>query len=150
MNYVPEQLKVLTFRKTILNGYNKSQVDNILSKIIEDYNQNIDEINGLKSHICTLGEKVKRYESIEEAMQNCLILAQHASDEMKISAAEKAKKIIGEAEATSEEMVNNANLEINKIKFAYDDTKNKIYSFKLKSEALLQAQLDILKQMSEE
>ena len=150
MNYAPEKLETLTFCRTILNGYNKSQVDHALSKIIEDYNQNIDEINELKDHICALNEKVKRYQSIEEAMQNCFVLAQHTSDEMKMSAAEKAKNIIKEAEATSQQMVNDANVEVNKIKFAYEDTKNKIYSFKLKSQALLQAQLDVLKQMSEQ
>lgn len=150
MNFVPEKLEALTFCKTILNGYNKSQVDHALSKIIEDYNQNIDEINEMKERICTLNEKVNRYQSIEEAMQQCFILAQHTSDEMKMSAAEKAKNIVDEAEAASRKMVNDANLEVNKIKFTYEDTKNKIYSFKAKSQALLQAQLDVLSQISDE
>ncbi len=150
MNYAPEKLENLTFGKTILNGYNKSQVDSTLLKIIEDYNENIVEINELKDRICTLNEKVKRYKSIEEAMQHCFVLAQQTSDQMKMSAAEKAKAIIDEAETTSQKMISDANLEVNKIKFSYEDTKNKIYSFKVKSEALLQAQLDVLKQLSDE
>lgn len=150
MNYTPEKLEGLTLCKTILMGYNKSQVDNVLSKIIEDYNQNIVEINELKDRISVLNETIKRYKSIEEAMQHCFVLAQQTSDEMKMSAAEKAKAIIDEAEATSQKIVSDANLEVNKIKFSYEDTRNMIYSFKVKSAALLQAQLDVLQQLSDE
>jgi cell division initiation protein len=150
MNCTPEKLGEITFCKAVFNGYKKSQVDDELSKIIEDYNENIDKINDLKDRVSSLTEAVERYKSVEEAMQQCLMLAQQTSDDIKTSASEKAKGIIDEAEATSQKLISDATLEVNKIKLTYEDSKSKIYTFKVKSQALLQAQLDVLKQMDDE
>ena len=149
MNYAPEKLKGMTFCKSIFNGYNKNQVDEVLSKIIEDYNQSIDEINELKNRVSELDDASKHYKSLEEAMQHCFILAQHASDEMKAIASEKAKNIIVEAEAESQKMVSDANQEVNKLNFAYEEMKSRVFTFKTKTAALLNAELDVLKQLSD-
>jgi len=149
MNYAPDKLEGITFCKSILHGYNKRQVNDVLLKIIEDYNQNIAEIEELKDRISVLSETVQHYKTLEEAMQHCFILAQHASDEMKTIASEKAKSIINEAETTSLKMVSDANLEVNKLNFTYEEMKSKVFTFKTKSEALINAQLDVLKQLSD-
>lgn len=149
MNYTPDKLNEIAFCKSIFNGYNKNQVNGAMSKIIEDYNQNIDEINELKNRVSELNDAAQHYKSLEEAMQHCFILAQHASDEMKAIASEKAKNIIIEAEATSQKMVSDANEEVNKLNFAYEEMQSKIFTFKTKTAALLNAELDVLKQLSD-
>lgn len=148
MNYAPDKLKEMTFCKSIFNGYNKNQVNDAMSKIIEDYNQNIDEINELKNRVSELNDAAQHYKSLEEAMQHCFILAQHASDEMKAIASEKAKNIIIEAETTSQKMLSDANEEVNKLNSAYAEMQSKIFTFKTKTAALLNAELDVLKQLS--
>ncbi len=140
MNYTPEDLEKATIHKSLLYGYSKSQVDDMLAKIVADYNE-------LNERLSVMDETVRHYKSIEEAMQHCFILAQHASDEMKLIASEKAKGIIQDAESTSQKMVSDANQEVNKIKFAYEDMKSKLFTLKTTSEALLTAQLDVLKQL---
>jgi DivIVA domain len=150
MNYAPDKLEGITFCKSILNGYNRNQVDAALSKIIEDYNQNIDEINELKSKNAELNEAIKRYKTVEEAMQHCLLLAQNASDEMKTSASEKAQSIMEAAEQTSQKMISDASQKVNKLNFAYEEMKAKVFTFRTRSEALLGAQLDVLKQLSDD
>lgn len=147
MNYAPEKLKELTFCRSF-NGYNREQVDKALSKILEDYNESIDEINELKNQVAELKDAVQHYKSLEEAMQHCLVLAQRASDEMKANAAEKAKNIILEAETTSRKMVSDANQEVNKLNFAYEEMQSKIFTYQTKAMALLNAGLDVLKQLS--
>ena len=150
MNYTPDKLEGIAFGGSILHGYSRSQVDAALSKIIEDYNQNLDEINELKNKNAELNEAIKRYKTVEEAMQHCLLLAQNVSDEMKVSASEKAQSIVEAAEKTSQKMISDASQKVNRLNFAYEEMKSKVFTFKTKSEALLGAQLDVLKQLSDD
>ncbi len=150
MNYVSENLESMSFCTSLFNGYRKEAVDDFLRKILEDYREKEREISELKNRVTVMTETVEHYKTIEESMQHCLIIAQHTSDEMVKSAAEKAKDIISQADSTSQKLVNDAHQQANKIKFSYDDMKAKIYSFKVKSEALLKSQLDVLGQLSDE
>lgn len=152
-----------TFRKAFF-GYEKSQVEREFCRLKENIKSYIEEIDKLRDEQLDLSEKLeqyksieeenlklkeelKRYKSTEEAMQQCLMLAQQTSDDIKNSASEKAQNIITEAEKSAQKIINDANLEANKIKMMYETAKNEIYSFKVKSESLLQAQLDIIKQL---
>ncbi|NCB51969.1 MAG: DivIVA domain-containing protein [Clostridia bacterium] len=149
MDLKSENFENLTF-KTALLGYSRSQVIDTMTKMLENYKKNCTELAELKSHNLVLSETVQHYKTIEEAMQHCLIIAQHMSNEIVSKADEKASKIIDEAEATALKMVNNATLEVNSIQYSYEDVKRKIFSFRLKSEALINAQMEVLKQLSNE
>lgn len=148
MNYVSEDLERITFCTSLFGGYRKKPVDDAIQRILDDYREREKEITELKSKVSVMTETVEHYKTIEESMQHCLIIAQHTSDEMIKSANEKAKDIIFQADSTSQKLVNDAYQQANKIKFSYDDIKAKIYSFKVKSEALLKSQLDVLGQLS--
>jgi cell division initiation protein len=148
MNYVSEDLERIIFCTSLFGGYRKKPVDDAIQRILDDYREREKEITELKSKVSVMTETVEHYKTIEESMQHCLIIAQHTSDEMIKSANEKAKDIIFQADATSQKLVNDAYQQANKIKFSYDDIKAKIYSFKVKSEALLKSQLDVLGQLS--
>lgn len=148
MNYTPVNLENLILKKSF-RGYNKSQVNEVMSKIVDDYQNTISEIEELRSRVSVLDETVNHYKTIEEAMQHCLIIAQKTSDEMKTNASHQAQNIVNEAQLTANKLVNEANCEVNRIKTSYDDMKNKIFTFKSKAEALLGAQLDVLRQLGD-
>lgn len=148
MNYVPENLDGITFGISLLGGYNKTAVLETIRKITDDYREREKEILELQNRVAVLQETVAHYKTIEESMQHCLIIAQHTSDEMIKNANEKAKDILSQADVTSQKLVDDAYEQANKIKFSYEDMKNKIYTFKLKSEALLKSQLAVLSQLS--
>lgn len=148
MNYVPENLDGITFGISLLGGYNKTAVLETIRKITDDYREREKEILELQNRVAVLQETVAHYKTIEESMQHCLIIAQHTSDEMIKNANEKAKDILSQADVTSQKLVDDAYEQANKIKFSYEDMKNKIYTFKLKSEALLKSQLAVLSQLN--
>ena len=149
MNYTPEKLEIMTINKSFM-GYNVAEVDEIISKVIKDYRSSMDEIDDLKCQMSVLNETVQHYKTIEESMQHCLIIAHHTCDEMRQVATENAKNIVGEAELESQRLIDNARQEVNNIKYSYEDIKIKFNSFKMRSEALINAQLDVLKQLSDE
>lgn len=147
MNYTPVELKGLCIKRSIFDGYCKKQVDNILALINEDYTRMIKDNNDMKNEITVLNETLRHYKVLEESLQHAILVAQHTSEQIKANAYEKAKLITEEAEQNAQNLINNANQEVIKSKSKFEEIKAELFSFKSKSEALLQAQLEVLKQM---
>jgi cell division initiation protein len=149
MNYSPNDLQNLTFKKSFM-GYGEDSVNEVLDKVIEDYSVYIHENVELKDRVSVLNEGIQHYKVIEESLQNTLLVAQQTSEDIKKNAYEKAELIIREAELKSQKIINDANQEVIKIRFEYDELKKKLHIFKSKSESLLVSQLEVLKQVFEE
>lgn len=149
MNYTPNDLQNITFKKTFM-GYNEDMVNEVLDKIIEDYSAYIRENIELKDKVALLNEGLQHYKTIEESLQNTLLVAQQTSEEIKRNAYDKADNIIKEAELKAQKVINDANQEVIKIKYEYEEMKKKLHIFKSKAETLLMSQLEILKQIFQE
>ncbi|NLL04477.1 MAG: DivIVA domain-containing protein [Clostridiaceae bacterium] len=144
MNYTPNELQNLTFKKSV-RGYSEDMVNEVLDKIIEDYTAYIHENRDLKDKLETLNQAIQHYKNIEESLQNTLIVAQQTSEDIKKNGYMKAENIIKEAEIKAQKIINDANQEVIKIKFEYEDTKKKLHVYKSKAEALLHSQLEVLR-----
>jgi cell division initiation protein len=149
MNYTPNELKNLTFGKSLVRGYNELEVDETLDKIIEDYSALIHENIELKDKVAVLNEGMQHYKKIEESLQNTLIVAQQTGEDIKKNAYQKADNIIKEAEIKAQRIIEDANQQVVKIKYEYEETRKKLHIFKTKSETLLLSQLELLKQAVE-
>lgn len=149
MNYTPNDLQNLSFKKTFM-GYGEDAVNEVLDKVIEDYSAYIRENIELKDKLALLNEGLQHYKTMEESLQNTLIVAQQTGEDIKKTAYEKADNIIKEAELKAQKVINDANQEVIKVRFEYEDLKKRLHIFKSKSETLLLSQLEILKQMFDE
>ena len=144
MNYTPNELQNLTFKKSV-RGYSEDMVNGVLDKIIEDYTAYIHENRELKDKLETLNQAIQHYKNIEESLQNTLIVAQQTSEDIKKNGYMKAENIIKESEIKAQKIINDANQEVIKIKFEYEDTKKKLHIYKSKAESLLHSQLEVLR-----
>lgn len=149
MNYTPNDLQNITFKKHF-RGYSEDMVNDVLDKVIEDYSAYIRENVELKDKLALLNEGLQHYKTIEESLQNTLLVAQQTGEDIKKNAYEKADNVIREAEIRAQKLINDANQEVVKIKFEYEDSKKKLHVFKSKCEMLLMSQLELLKQIFEE
>lgn len=150
MNYTSADLSRASVRRVLFDGYSKKQVDNMLAKIIDDYNEMNNTIHDLKCQVTTLNETVQHYKVLEESLQHSILVAQHTAEQIKANACDKAKNIIEEAELKAQKIIDDANNEARNIQAKYEQLKSELFTFKTKSEALLQAQMDVLKQMFSE
>lgn len=150
MNYTPNDIQNITFKKTVVRGYNEDEVNKVLDKIIEDYDHYIRENVELKDRVETLNEGIQHYKNIEESLQNTLIMAQQTSEDIKKNAYNKAENIIKEAEYKAQRAIDEANQEVLKIKFELEETKKKLHVYKTKAETLLLSQLELLKSTIDE
>ncbi len=148
MNYTPDELRGICLKRAVFDGYSKRQIDNILGLIQEDYSKLMKENDELKSKINSLNEAIQHYKMLEESLQHSILVAQHTSEQIKVNACEKARLITSEAEANASKLLETANQEIVKAKARLEEVKAGIITFKAKTETLLQAQMDVLKQIT--
>ena len=143
----PLDIENKKFRKKIL-GYNELEVEEFLTKILEDYEALYKENIELKDKIAVLNEGIQHYKSIEETLQNTLLVAQSTGEEIKKNAYAKAESIIKEAEMKAEQLIADANQEVSKIKYRYEELKRNFGVFKAKIESLVYAQLEMMKDIA--
>jgi cell division initiation protein len=147
VNYTSTDLSCLTIKRALFDGYNKKQVDCMLAKIIEDYAEMNKGIHELKCQVSTLNETVQHYKVLEESLQHSILVAQHTAEQIKTNACDKAKIIVDEAEVKAQKIIDEAAAEARKIQEKYEQLKSEVFTFKTKSEALLQAQMDVIRQL---
>ena len=99
MNFTPNDLSNIVFRKSVMGGLNEDQVYDVIQKIIEDYSDYIREMMKARDQIMELKDRLSHYEKIEETLKNSLVLAQQSSSEIVANAEKKAENIINEAQA---------------------------------------------------
>jgi cell division initiation protein len=126
-------------------GYNDLEVEEFLSKVIENYESLYKENIELKDKITLLNEAVQRYKSVEETLQNTLVIAQSTGEDIKKNAHSKGDNIIKEAEVRASQIINTANQEVLKITYKYEELKRNYGAFRARVESLLYSQLEVMK-----
>jgi cell division initiation protein len=144
MNFTPNDLSNIVFRKSVVGGLNEDQVYDVIQKIIEDYSDYIREMMKAKDQIMELKDRLSHYEKIEETLKNSLVLAQQSSSEIISNAEKKAENIVNEAQAKSRSIIEEGNREVIKIQFEFERLKKDLSVFRGKVSAILQAQMKLL------
>lgn len=130
--------------KKVMRGYRESEVDEFLDKVIVDYEKLYKENIELKDKIALLNEQIDRYSNLEKTLNNTLIVAQNAAEEVGLNSQKKAELIISEAEIRSSKLIEDANSEVYKIRREYEEVKKQLYIFKTRFKTLLEAQLEVI------
>jgi cell division initiation protein len=88
-----------TFKKK-LQGYDPADVDQFLDEVIETLEDESQHRAALEAEISDLKERISHFKSMEESLQNTLLLAQRTADEVKASAHKEADLIRAEAKVS--------------------------------------------------
>lgn len=145
MNYTVADLENLNLKKEWLCGYSRVQVERVLAKTKEDYYEYAQKIRELHSEATVMKETVKHYKTIEESLQHTLILAHSTGECIKQNAIEKADNIVREAEIKAKKIIDDAEQHVIKIKSEYEELKNSLSCYKLKTQSLLNSLQELLK-----
>ena len=89
----------------MMNGYSVEEVDDFLDELTVDYEKIYKEVAEAKNKIEDLQESMEKYKNIEGTLQNTLVMAQSAADEVKKLAKQQAEQMINEAQATAKQAV---------------------------------------------
>lgn len=146
----PLDIENKKFAKQMMNGYSVEEVDDFLDELTVDYSKNYKELSELKSQIEELNKSLEHYKTIEDTLQNTLLMAQQTAEEVKNVAKQKADQIVQEAKNSAQLQVNELNNEISLKQKSLEDIKKQFDIYKAKMESLLISQLELLKEINKE
>ena len=144
----PLDIENKTFNKQIMSGYNVDEVQNFMNELLRDYEKLYKENIEYKDKIDMLNQGIQHYKSIEDTLQNALVIAQGTAESVKQNAKAEADNIIKEAELNALKSVDDINKQVVEKRLQLDETKKQFDVYKAKMEALLISQLEILKEVN--
>ena len=146
----PLDIEEKRFSKKRMNGYSVEEVDDFLDELAIDYSKNYKEVAELSAKVEELSKNLAHYKTIEETLQNTLVMAQSTAEETKRLAKQQADQIIREAQATAQQGVEDLKQEIKMKQIELDDVKKQFDIYKAKMESLLISQLELLKDINKD
>ena len=146
----PLDIENKKFSKQVVNVYSVEEVDDFLDDLTVDYTKNYKDITELKSKIAELNQSLEHYKTIEETLQNTLLMAQSTAEDVKKVARQQADQIINEAKGAAQKQANELDNEIIAKKKQLDDIKKQFDIYKAKMESLLISQLELIKDINKE
>jgi len=144
----PLDIENKKFSKKAINGYNPEEVDDFLDEVIKDYESLFRQSSDNKNKIEELNSKLEHYNKIESTLQNTLVMAQSAADEVKRAAEKQAEQIIKEAENKARESTMGIEQQITDRKKELENVQKQFDVYKAKMESLLISQLELLKDIN--
>lgn len=146
----PLDIENKKFAKQMMNGYSVEEVDDLLDELTEDYEKLYKESTENKNKLDELQENVGKYKNIENTLQNTLVMAQTAAEDMKNAAKKEADQIVNEAQTEAKQAVAELNQEITLKKKELEDLEKQLDVYKAKMESLLISQLELLKEVNKD
>ena len=146
----PLDIENKKFSKQMMNGYSVEEVDDFLDDLTEDYSKNYKEVTELKAKVEELNKNLEHYKTIEETLQNTLVMAQSTAEDVKNVAKQQAEQIINEAKGNAKKQVEELETEIIAKRKELEDVKKQFDIYKAKMESLLISQLELLKDINKE
>lgn len=147
MNFTPNDLSNIVFRKSVMGGLNEDQVYEVIQKVIEDYSDYIREMMKVKDQIMELKDRLSHFEKMEETLKSSLILAQQTSSDIIATAEKKAENIIIEAQNRGKDIIEESNREVIRIQIEAERLKKDLAVYRGKATSILQAQLKLVNEI---
>ena len=146
----PLDIEEKRFSRKRMNGYSVEEVDDFLDELAIDYSKNYKEVSELSAKVEDLTKDLAHYKTIEDTLQNTLVMAQSTAEETKKLAKQQADQIIAEAQVTAQKEVDELRQEIKMKQIELDDIKKQFDIYKAKMESLLISQLELLKDINKD
>lgn len=146
----PLDIENKKFQKQMMNGYNVDEVDDFLDEITVNYEKLYKENTELRAEIERSKNDLEKYKTIEQTLQNTLVMAQKTADDIKSNAQDEADSIIRNARSKMQDQVDEVTKDLETRKREFSETKKQFDIYRAKMEALLISQLELLKDMKED
>lgn len=146
----PLDIENKKFSKQMMNGYSVEEVDEFLDEMTADYEKLYKETTENKNKIEALKEDIAKYKNIEGTLQNTLLMAQSAADEVRELAKKQAEQILNDAQSEAKKAVTEIEQEITLKTKELEDLQKQFDVYKAKMESLLISQLELLKETNKD
>ncbi|MBQ9280066.1 MAG: DivIVA domain-containing protein [Clostridia bacterium] len=146
----PLEIENKTFNKQMMNGYSTNEVHEFMNTLLKDYETLYKENIEYKDKIAVLNQGIQHYKSIEDTLQNALVVAQGTAETVKQNAKVEADNILKQAELNATKSVDEIKKQITEKELQLNEAQKQFDVYKAKMEALLISQLELLKDMNKD
>lgn len=146
------------FNRT-LRGYDPTEVNNFLDKVIKQVEIMVGELNEKDEKIArleslndeneALREKLDQYRRTEETMNKAIMMAQKTGDQMRLQAAREGDLIIDNAKKNANRIVNDALLRAEKTEYEANTLRRNIVLFKRRLKGIIETQLEMVEEIDQ-
>jgi len=137
------------FRRTF-RGYSEEDVDEFLDEVVRDFEALLRENAQLKERAEELGARLSHYRSMEETMNNTLILAQQTADELRESSRRQADLTVREAESRAAELVRRGEEQLRRLQEKAEGAKDRLQELRARLRGMFAGHMELLDQQIEE
>jgi len=130
-----------------LRGYNADEVDDFLDLVGKDYEKLYKDNAELREEIKRLNASLEQYKNMEATLQQSIVLAQTAAEDIKKSAAEKANVIVNEAQSKSDDLYRQLDMDIQNKKNELSGMQAEVSGYKTRIKGICSAILEMLEKM---
>ena len=114
MRVAPLDLRQHRFR-TVLRGYDKTEVVSLLTEAADDYEQALRENDRLRQDLTRVEALLNEHRDRETNLRNTLLTAQRLADEIKEAAQNESKLIIKEAQGRADLLLQKAQVRLEEV-----------------------------------
>lgn len=129
---------------TVYRGLDEKEVRDHLRKIQAEIDERDKRIAQLEEMLDERDENLSSFRSVETSINEAILTAQRAGDDMKEAARERANEIIAAAESERARILEEARSRARHIGSQTEDMKRQSKVFRARFKMLVQAQLDLL------
>lgn len=133
-----------------LNGYSVEEVDEFLDQVTLEYEKLYKENAEYKLEIEQVKKELERYKNVEQTLQNTLVVAQSAAEDVKKAAQQQADQIIRDAQSEARRSVDDLNRQQFEITKRTEELRKQYEIYKAKMQASLKSQLEMLQSEDDE
>ncbi|NLJ77153.1 MAG: DivIVA domain-containing protein [Peptococcaceae bacterium] len=156
---MPLDIQKKEFRH-VLRGYSQDEVHAFLDQVAKEFENLIRENQELKEKVAQTEQNVARYQEIEEAIKNAMVMAQKNTDELKQNAEKEAQLLLEQTRVEADQLANEAKREAAErlheaekqlavMTTEYEQIKQKARIFKTRLKSFLELQIKLIDQAGE-
>ncbi len=148
MNITPLDITQKQFAKAF-RGYDREEVEGFLSLVAVEFEALVKEVNALREDNQRKVEELAEHKSRERALQETLVTAQKASEEIRDAARKEAEITISDAELQAEKIVQGAHARFLRIVDDINELKRQRVQFESTVRMLVESHLKLIEAFHE-
>jgi cell division initiation protein len=124
MNVSPLDLRQQRFRSA-LRGFDKIEVTSFLAAVADDYEHALRETDKLRQDVVRMESALNEHRELEKNLKATMVTAQKLADDIRVQAEQEAKRILREAEARSDLLLEKTQARLEDIQRSIDGLRLK-------------------------
>lgn len=149
MNVSPLDLRNQRFR-TAFRGFDRIEVTSFMTAVADDYEQALRETDRLRQDLSRIEAMLNEHREHEKNLRNTLMTAQKLSDDIRTNAEEEARRIVRDAQARSDLLLDRTQARLEDVQREIDGLKLKRKDVETSIEATIQALRNTLEYVREQ